>query len=586
MTRVLACLLMLFSAFTSARAEPPALPRPGDVPAEQAWTQFLAHADSAQVAGAIRLADSMYDEEGNTDAGACAVHAEAFANALRQAPVSLALWYTEMDCADAVADETRSEAALSAFAALSRHALSGNPAPASSAPPMPALNESDAWLMAAALELQVLHAYYPMPLQGPHFLLQMSVYDPVTEREQIWIFDLADSWRQLVVRDPAEVSPAFTAELRQAVIDSGDEYWDGGASAHLARVVRAFEHGDRAGLAERLSALSAEDFGAARALFGLCIASAAADCSERAIDSLLDYAEAGSSEALWLLALAHAVGRGIPQDAEAANRLLDRADRRLGGASATQAAAREWLLRYHHPRLPDALIERLRAQAGRGDLESAELALLHDLDRSAREGLSADQRQRVAAAANARDPRIRARHAALLHQMGDPEGERRLQALAAAGEPEAAAHLLRIHGAGAAGRKAKARVAWHRLAGLHGSAASSSAMGWHLLQQGRFLSAQEWFSSALVQREAASGGWGGELTMHSKHTLGFTPNTITQLLEATLIRQEHVSARSMLANLLLMSGIDLHAYARRPIGVLRANRDGETGASAQTLRTA
>jgi hypothetical protein len=543
-----------------------------DVPsAEALWSQFHANKDPVTAADSMSVLDALFGFSGRIDATACAENAKLLAQALDQVPVSLALWYAEMECASAVADAPRQTRAEAYFSRLSRHALSNPPAPASDERPIPIVSEADAWVLAEALELEVLHAYFRLPLTGPYVRLQMTVNDPAEQTQRIWVFDAVESWRPLFVRDPDELSPAFAWRFRSAYMTPAEGEAESSAGLRLQRVVDALAVRDTSDLPRQLEVMAQTDFGAARAFFELCVVRNPGVCSHAAIDSLLRFAEAGSAEALWLLGTAYAEGRGVPRDAKVAAILLDRADARLGKSQATLAAAREWLLQYRLPALPPILKDRLEDMADAGLAEAAELLLADELSGLALKRVSPLQLQRYAAAADARDPRIRAHYAALLERSGAEAGLQALQALALQGESSAAAALLDSRrGRASLVSQPELRRKLHRLAGMHGRASSSAATARHLLSLGQRRAAQAWFYSAFIQGHLASGAHAVELAIEGGGLYGGSPELWARILDLIIEYEDSPQARRLLAMVLLEQGETLQPDPAKAGRLLRS----------------
>lgn len=533
-------------------------PATADLPsAEALWSRFHAVTDPVGAADSMSVLDDLFDYGGGIDESACSEQESRLVDALQRVPVSLALWKAEMDCAEALQDGQRLARAEAHFASLSRYALARAPLIASEEPPMPIVSEADAWLLAEALELEVVHAYYRMPLSGPHVRLQMTVADPAEQTQRIWIFDAVESWRPLFVRDPDALSPAFAWRFRNAYMTPSEGEAESSAGLRLQRVVDALAVRDTSDVPRQLQVMAQTDFGAARALFELCVVRNPGVCSHAAIDSLLRFAEEGSAEALWLVGTAYAEGRGVPRDSEAAGILLDRADARLGQSRATLAAAREWLLLYRLPSLPPILEKRIERLADDGLTEASELLLANELNGLVHKRVSPLQLRRYAAAAEAHDLRIRALYAALLQRGGQDESLQSLLTLARQGEPSAAAAFLDSRrGRAMLTANPELSTQLHRLAGMHGRAASSARMARHMLDRGQRRTAQAWFYSAFIQGHLASGARAVDLALQAGGLYGGSPESWARILDVVIEFEDSALARRLLATVLLQKATD------------------------------
>jgi TPR repeat protein len=589
MHRSLLFALCLLPATCFAQALPSPGRVPGEVPVSELWQEFLQRADAAAIETGLRTLDSLFDEAGEVDPAQCELHRDRLEEAIADIPISIALWYAAMECAQAHGDEADQERVLRAFAALSRHALASNPEPYALGAPIPVISEMDAWFLVASLEYEVGYAYYALETKEPRLVLHMSVWDAAESRELLLRFDALDTWRQLLIRPPAEFTPSFLMAFRRELFGQSDPEAETAPVRQARRLIETVSGSqNQVDLSARLTQLAGEgDFGAARLLYAHCIAGNEARCAEQAVDALLGFAEAGLAQPTWMLAMAYAEGRGVRRDPRAAERLLTRADRRLGGHRASLAAAQDWLMVQGQSRLPKWLVKRLTGFARQGDHAAAEMLQLAQL-RSLLAGPSdARALQRLASAASAADPRVRGLYGAALVDQGDLSGLDLLRNAIAAGFGASAMALstaLDRHPEQA--RDADERLDAHRIAALHGQRDSSMRVAEALTEARRRGPAQQWYASAFLSGEAEAGFRAAALTAYGGEGVIGGPKEAVALLEAVLTQTSHLPARLLLAELLIDGATDLPADPARAASLLRQNIAAGDAAATRTLADA
>jgi len=573
MRALLLCASLLAPGLGAAQALPAAPKIPGDVPVDALWQSFLREARHEDIQKALLTVNALFDEQGNVTVDACTDGRDALQEALVQAPVSIAVWYAEMECAEALGDESALERALGAFAALSRHALARAPEPGSLDPPIPIVNEADAWLLLRALEYEIGYSFYPLPIRGPYLPLLISAYDPQEQREHLLRFDAVDTWRALLVRDTEQLSPAYAVSFRHAFLEQAAKEGEHTPTAALRKRINALE---KAPLPQRpawLAELAAEgDFGAAQALYALCIADEKAECSELAIDALLPFAEYELAQPSWMLAMAHALGRGVKRNPRAADQLFDRADTRLGEHRGSLAAARQWLADFGQTALPVVLAKRLQALAKAGNTAAAEVLLLEQIRSLHNRRPSTRQLSRLQAAATASDLRVRGGYGMLLIEAGDLAGLDLLRHAAGAGEAGSTLALiatLQQHPERTANPDELPKL--QRQAGLLGFASGSLSTAIHHEQNRRFELARQWYVSAFMQGEVGAGVAAARLAIQAPGIKPTGAAHSARLLHTVLANRDDREARRLLALLLLRGDESLAAEPERGAALLREN---------------
>jgi len=515
------------------------------------WDRFLASADAESVATALDALSRLLDENGEADRQRCREGSSDQLNALVTAPVSLSAWHLVRLCAETEGDEEVAERATLAFAELSRLALSYNPAVGSDASPIRILSAPDIYLLAGALDHEVLYVDYVLLEVKRHLPIEAALWDPSVGRELVLRFDFLDTWTQIGLNQDRTVSPEARRHFaRQALGHAAKESPTMPAAVALNRMQTILGKEGEDSLRAAVLLASAGDIGAARGLANLCLLDADRGCGDLAVDAILPFAEQQwALPSVWL-AIAYAKGRGVARDGRAAERLLDLADRRLGEHRGTLAAGMQLLSRQGADPLPDVIRKRLKRLAREGVGRAGHL-LLFDESLSWRRP-SARDRDRLAAAAEGGWAPLQV---AAAEVFGEDEPERALGWLRAAATQGNALHqeilAQRLESRTADAAAAEEALSWRFAAAHGGSGVSALAVARRFLEEGRLRPAQQWFFSAAAGGEAegayeaalmfAGGGEG----VHESHAAAI------QLLRDTPNLASHVPSRRLLADLLM-----------------------------------
>ncbi len=307
----------------------PDLGVPGEVPAAEVWSRFLARGQYTRATAAFDVVNDVHAEDGGIDEAGCRANALTLEAATRAAPVSLAVWDAAYRCAQALGDDALAEKRLAAFTALARHAFA-SVGKYNREVPIRVLSELDASALVRASGQEVLYAYYDVTWGERYLPLRVVLWDAEEKRERWLSFDYLDTLMTLRRDDPNTEFPIFRNAFSEALLKTLARNDDSAGAAALA-VIEA-RKGDK--IDDRLrileSAAANGNFAAAQAMASSCFLLPPKICGTRGVDALLPFAEQRNAAASLLLAVAYFNGRGVKRDEDAAWTLIQHADRRLG----------------------------------------------------------------------------------------------------------------------------------------------------------------------------------------------------------------------------------------------------------------
>lgn len=302
---------------------------PGELPTAEVWKRFLAASDLQKASAAMQVTNQLFDEDGKLDPAACKAQAQAVRESLAEIPISTGLWLYGGRCAELSGDPVLAAQSEDVLTALLEDALKEREF-ARHARPIRVLGEND---INAILELtgeKVLYQFYEIPVTGRHMRLLVTLFDEAANRESVLYFDFLDTFAQLA-RQPELDYPEGRRSFAQSFLDG----MQGSAPADLAREAwAALRQPDASRRAASLLELGKQG-GEKQLWVGLvCTMVAALACAEAGVELLLPFAEAKYADAFLALAIAHAEGRGVARDEEAARDLLRSANDELGAPRA------------------------------------------------------------------------------------------------------------------------------------------------------------------------------------------------------------------------------------------------------------
>jgi tetratricopeptide (TPR) repeat protein len=341
------------------------------------WARFLAVAELKATYERFDALDKVGYDHAAVDADACRDHAVELRDAVIAVPVSIALHRAAMLCADALGDAAMAEREAAALASLSKHALTGH-GDSAWRKPIPVLSPRDVYALVALLGYEYRYDYYRGVDPNRYLPLVVAVWDPEKQVERHLAFDFIDTTNAIDREGDYVGYPYNRHLLADAFIESQSS---GGETIGVDTLaVEAALEAD--GPAERIAKLRE---GAARGGMGslsnwmtVCVAEKTEDCADGLIDALLPLAEQKQALPMALLAMAYAEGVGVKKDIEAADALLDAADRRWHGRGASAMyAALESTLR--EGRIGDFAMRRLRGSVAAGDSDAEMLLVAQDI---------------------------------------------------------------------------------------------------------------------------------------------------------------------------------------------------------------
>jgi TPR repeat protein len=388
---LLSCMLPLFAiaadkvdktgkgadAESALRADGPQAATPEQVAADPAavWARFLANAKLGESYAGYDLMEEVGYNHAAVDAEACRDRAARLREAVAAVPVSIVLHRVAMMCADAIGDEAWAEREAKALAALSKHALAAHGDGVWRAP-IRVLGPNDVYALLGILGYEFRYEYYRKPRAQRYLPLTVAGWDAEAKFERHLSFDYIDATYTINRGDELSGYPIQRAVLASAFHDGQSKGGDPIGADMVAvreaygevdpakRVARLREGGTHGGLSSLLQWML------------LCGRDRVPDCGDGLIDALLPLAEREQALAMTLLAYAYAEGMGIARDQNAAEALLDAADRRwhAGGASVMFASLEAMTREGRIGAFSTARLKRA-TEAGHPDAEALRISL-------------------------------------------------------------------------------------------------------------------------------------------------------------------------------------------------------------------
>ena len=340
-----------------------------------AWAAFLDQAQFEPTYAAYDVLTAVgYGAEG-VDKSACADQREALAAAVRAVPVSIAIRRAEMLCAEAAGDEPGAERALTALAALSKHAFADYGEGAQRRP-IRVVQPWDIYALLHSLGHEFQYEYHVAPRPARFFPLIVAVWDAQREVERHLAFDYIDTTVRIdrasenagwpVLRDENALAYARGQAQNEDTIGIDvlgvSEALE--AESDVERLALLRKTAERGGLqALALWAATCSDLNAPKG------------CADGLIDTLLPLAERRQALPMALLSHAYRLGLGVEQDFANADRLLAAADKRWHRGDA--AVYLTWLMLQQSLGVQAiAYLPHLREAAAAGNADARYLVLV------------------------------------------------------------------------------------------------------------------------------------------------------------------------------------------------------------------
>lgn len=332
-----------------------------------------ATATTADYDAVVDVAQELDDGNGKVTAQGCRKYAAALDAATRRMPLSLAMWYFQSRCAEALGAQDRARQSEQAFAVVLREMLAGLP-PDNGSTPVLVGSANDGTALVHASGEKIIYSYFDLSNASDGMLWRLGLRDDAGH-ERAMAFDIL-ALRLGVLRSPGMTrSPAMRIAAYSAsakTIDAGNKQ-DDSVPATLDGLDAETKSVREATLA-RMAARST--LSAAIVLARYCVPRPQQACTGKAIDRLLGYAENGYAEPMLVLAYAYGHARDIPRDQASARTLLQGAAKKIG----TGQALAEYLRLDSDPAavdptFPQWLLDQLVPAADKGDALAAGLAL-------------------------------------------------------------------------------------------------------------------------------------------------------------------------------------------------------------------
>lgn len=533
----------------AAEPAPPApeFAAPTDANVASLWEDFLERGNPSSVEALTSLTDVL-DDEGEVDAGRCREQREKVERATKVAPVSLGAWYFAQACAQALGDDAWAEAAIGAFAALSRHALLASGTNEWS-PPIRVVSaiDIDAFVLASGEKL--LYRYVDLYSLPRWMVYRVALRESDSSLLRRYRFDYLDTIMRLT-HEPGWDAPAVRREVVRNWVhdaDGDDDASEAGAAWD------AVAETDRATRTARLRQLARDgNLFATLAYANTCLGRDV-PCASDAIDLLLPLAEIRMPEAMILLAVANGAGLGTKADEKSARALLDAAAKRLPPGDAEAMFVLSWTQKKGAGDVPrwarKAALEAARAGNTPAVVAYAATTVKHDrVAKDALELLEADYAKRKSApsayllAMNATGTKG-----------GDERFARMLRAAAEAGYQPAYAPMAAMLERGPAGNEEAARR-WRLEAARGGDVESMRKVGdWYA--EGSpprdEQSARIWYANATTQDDTVAALRLAKLLLAPQPGVEEDLAAGAELLRA-LVERDDAEARRLYADLLVL----------------------------------
>lgn len=335
----------------------------------QVWTRFLAHGELRDAYKRYDAIDAVGYTLASVDADACRAHGDALREAVQQVPISITLHRAALLCAEAVGDEAQADREAAALAALSKLALA-NAGEGQFRRPIRVFSPSDIYALVAMLGYEFRYDYYRLVRPERTMPLVVAAWDPDARVEHHLAFDFIEATYAVDRDDERAGFPIMRNDLVDAFVKSERE--GGEVIGEDIAAVRAAQEAGTA--AERLDALREAvrhgGIASMREWLAVCSQARPSGCGEELVDALLPLVEQRQAMPMVILAMAHAEGVGVAKDMQAAQALLEAADRRWYRRGASVAYAQ--LQSRADGAADDAFVlERLRLAEAVGNVDAA-----------------------------------------------------------------------------------------------------------------------------------------------------------------------------------------------------------------------
>lgn len=352
------------------------------------WRDFLAHGTSKTVYDGYDVLDAIGYDLDQVDGEACRKQAEALADGLRKAPVSIALHHAALLCARANGDREAEAGESALLDALSADALS-RATDLDDAPPIRVVGLQDAYTLLHIADLTLSYKYFWSLDAKRYFPITLVGWDEGAKLERHLRFDLVDVLDAITRDDEFSGFPYQRTQLADGLL-RGMRKSDQVAAIDVLAVKDAFGKDDDKARVEALRAAAGRGgLQSVTTWLAICDARPFDGCGDGLVDALLPQAEKRNALPMALLAYAYAQGLGIARDEAAARALLEAADKRWPRGGGSEVFAGFWLIlhRQEPPALVQAAVANARAAGNRNIVRDLARHAVDDQDKP---GLDAD----------------------------------------------------------------------------------------------------------------------------------------------------------------------------------------------------
>ncbi|KAF1712802.1 tetratricopeptide repeat protein [Pseudoxanthomonas sacheonensis] len=324
--RWLLCMALALPSAATAEVPSVTLARVAQAPAE-AWEEFLSASEFDRAYSAYAILDKVgYSPEG-VKVEACREHRDGLDEAVRNAPVSVAVLRGAMLCAEAAGEAEKAQNIEEALLALSTEALKKNGRQQPWPKPIRVLGPSDVYALVQMSGLKVSYEYFELLKPERYYPLVVAALDEEQGKEVHLVFDYVDPVATLKNANEFAGYPYYRNLLVDFFLGAQADAKQLGAFD--ARALAAAAQTSRAEDKVKAVRISA-GYGGIQSLrlwITLCATSPFEGCTDGLADTLLGLAEQKQAAPMAMLAFVQAEGIGVKRDSALADQLLSAAMR-------------------------------------------------------------------------------------------------------------------------------------------------------------------------------------------------------------------------------------------------------------------
>lgn len=370
----------VLSACLACGASPASAGTPSPAPAAErsfdadaAWSTFLKDAQLGPTYQAYSALAAVGYADDAVDPARCAESAAVLDRAVTQVPVAIALRHAALLCAEAAGDHAAADAQAAALAALSSRALASASAFEQS-PPIRLVAPVDAKALVSLAGLQPLYTYYRALSAGRYFPVVVAGLDPASGTERHLAFDFIDVAARIDHDDRYAGYPINRQLIADMLLAQQEKEGDLAGVDLQALLAAGEEAGPRGKIPKLRMAASAGGMLSMGAWIQICADRPYKGCADGLVDALLPLAEKRLAIPMAQLAFVYDQGIGIPVDHDAADALLEAADRRWPGKGSSVQFAQQWEA-LHDGLFPPRILRIIEAAEREGNQDATMLRI-------------------------------------------------------------------------------------------------------------------------------------------------------------------------------------------------------------------